>query len=395
MSIADPPLKITRSAIFNDDEKKMVTLIQQFDNGVTLKSKVPLCYGDDLESSLQTVIEFREVADELSFDTNAELFKQFRKCLKSTAREEWDLVKDPFIDNPLDNGFIQAQQEWILRYVPQDMFDVQKRYLERLRRPFDMEANIFAHRLQHLNLLLKEFPRTDEQEPLTVHQIKDVFFNAMPPKWQESFLLGNNNFTRHTLAELVKYMALAKGIADKQRANDSGRGGRFGRGRQDSRGGRGGRGGNRSTKRSQTGGYPKTAKRQDTDVCRIHGVDSSHTWYKCFGNPDGPNFKPEFIPRTDTNGRGQGRGRGRGRGNGQRGGRYSGFGRGRGPPNDGFYVQQYPPQYYHQSYAMQAPNAYAALPPIPAPAAATPSTTMVPYHGDNHWMNFMGPGGPR
>jgi hypothetical protein len=246
------------------------------------------------------VIEFREVADELSFDTNAELFKQFRKCLKSTAREEWDLVKDPFIDNPLDNGFIQAQQEWILRYVPQDMFDVQKRYLERLRRPFDMEANIFAHRLQHLNLLLKEFPRTDEQEPLTVHQIKDVFFNAMPPKWQESFLLGNNNFTRHTLAELVKYMALAKGIADKQRANDSGRGGRFGRGRQDSRGGRGGRGGNRSTKRSQTGGYPKTAKRQDTDVCRIHGVDSSHTWYKCFGNPDGPNFKPDFIPRTDT-----------------------------------------------------------------------------------------------
>jgi hypothetical protein len=78
LSIADPPLKLTRSDIFNDDENKIVMLVQLFDNGVTLKSKVPLCYGDDLESLLQTLIEFREVADELSFDTNAELFKQFR-----------------------------------------------------------------------------------------------------------------------------------------------------------------------------------------------------------------------------------------------------------------------------------------------------------------------------
>jgi hypothetical protein len=62
---------------------------------------------------------------------------------------------------------------------------------------------------------LKEFPRTDEQEPLTTHQIKDVFFNAMPHKWQTSFVLGNNTFTQFTLAALVKYMALAKGIADK------------------------------------------------------------------------------------------------------------------------------------------------------------------------------------
>jgi hypothetical protein len=145
MSIADTPLKLTRSDNFNDDEKEIVKLVQPFDNGVTLKSKVLRCYGDDVESLLQTVIEFREVAEELSFDNNEEIFKQFHKCLKSKAGEEWDPIKDRFLH--LDYGIIQAQQDWFRRYVSEEMCDIQKHYLERSH---------LIWRCISLNVLLKE-----------------------------------------------------------------------------------------------------------------------------------------------------------------------------------------------------------------------------------------------
>ena len=101
--ISEAPLKLEKALGFNADEKKVATLIQQLEDGTTLKAKVPLCYGDDIESLFQTIIEFREVAEELSFNTEQEKFTHFRKCLKNTARNEWDQVKDPFIE--MEDGF--------------------------------------------------------------------------------------------------------------------------------------------------------------------------------------------------------------------------------------------------------------------------------------------------
>eukprot|EP00978_Attheya_sp_CCMP212_P007167 scaffold16669_cov35-Attheya_sp.AAC.1 len=45
------------------------------------------------------------------------------------------------------------------------------------------------------------------------------------------------------------------------------------------------------------------------DPCRYHG--NAHTWKMCYGNPDGPNYRPGFQPRPQGN-------TGRGRGNGGR-----------------------------------------------------------------------------
>jgi hypothetical protein len=113
----------------------------------------------------------------------------------------------------------------------------------------------------------------------------------------------------------------------------------------------------------------------------------------CFGNPNGPN-------------RGSGGNDGRGHGpngedrGGQHGGCYSsGFGRGRVPPADAYYVQHYPQHYYHpQQYATpQAPPTYYTNPPAPLPATqmhAPPAAQAPKYHpGDNHWNNFNGPPG--
>ena len=73
-------------------------------------------------------------------------------------------------------------------------------------------------------------------------------------------------------------------------------------------------------------GYPRKIGYQNintsrnaaiNDPCRYHG--NAHPWKMCYGNPDGPNFRPGFQPKTQgTTGRGRGNG-GRfhpGRGNG-------------------------------------------------------------------------------
>eukprot|EP00978_Attheya_sp_CCMP212_P010833 scaffold26338_cov49-Attheya_sp.AAC.2 len=40
------------------------------------------------------------------------------------------------------------------------------------------------------------------------------------------------------------------------------------------------------------------------DPCRYHG--NAHTWLKCYGNPDGPNYRPGFTPRPHGGATGRG-----------------------------------------------------------------------------------------
>jgi hypothetical protein len=71
---------------FNQGELKVVILIQQFEDHFTKKYEVPYCYGDDIESILQTVVEFREACEELDFFTTEDQCREFHKCLNLKAR---------------------------------------------------------------------------------------------------------------------------------------------------------------------------------------------------------------------------------------------------------------------------------------------------------------------
>jgi hypothetical protein len=62
----------------------------------------------------------------------------------------------------------------IRRYLPEDAYEAQKVYLEQI----NMDAHTFGHRLQHLIMMIKEFPRPEGVTLLSVH----VFFRAMPTK---------------------------------------------------------------------------------------------------------------------------------------------------------------------------------------------------------------------
>jgi hypothetical protein len=143
MSATEAPLKLEQSSKFNDDESKHALLSHQDRDNTKRKAKVPYCYGDDIESLLQTVMEFREACEELNFKKREDQFREFRKCLKLKAKVEWDKVKEKYLD--VHRGFKRAQQAWLRRFLFVDVFEIQKNYIEQVHKLFNMEVSEFAY----------------------------------------------------------------------------------------------------------------------------------------------------------------------------------------------------------------------------------------------------------
>eukprot|EP00978_Attheya_sp_CCMP212_P040442 scaffold220887_cov43-Attheya_sp.AAC.1 len=129
-------------------------------------------------------------------------------------------------------------------------------------------------------------------------------------------------------AQITDYLASEQVIADTRR--DKNPRGRGSTGRNNHNGPRGynpgrgrgyqgrsyqGRGRSSSNKRSSSWTPSNNSHNEaKNDPCRYHG--NAHTWLKCYGNPDGPNYRPGFTPRAHgATGRGRG-GYHDGRGNG-------------------------------------------------------------------------------
>eukprot|EP00978_Attheya_sp_CCMP212_P009396 scaffold22205_cov65-Attheya_sp.AAC.1 len=91
--------------------------------------------------------EFQEVADDLEFMDGAhEKFTNFRKCLCDVARDDWDAAKVGQA-NTID-GFNAAMYACKFMILPEDIFEVQKNYIETVKKPFTMTVSDFVKRIQ-------------------------------------------------------------------------------------------------------------------------------------------------------------------------------------------------------------------------------------------------------
>eukprot|EP00978_Attheya_sp_CCMP212_P017829 scaffold48076_cov58-Attheya_sp.AAC.3 len=161
---------------------------------------------------------------------------------------------------------------------------------------------------------------------LSETDIKNIIFRGMSTGWQENFGHANMRISSITLAQMTDYLASEQVIADTRRdknprgCGSTGRNNHNGRGYNPGRGrgyqGRSyqGRGRSSSNKRSSSWTPSNNSCNEaKNDPCHYHG--NAHTWLKCYGNPDGPNYRPEFTPRAHgATGRSRGGYRG-GRGN--------------------------------------------------------------------------------
>jgi hypothetical protein len=76
----------------------LVRLQQMYDDDTHEKLETPIIDGGSIKANLYGLQEFREAAEELTFDTGDEIFTYFCHILPSTNKDNWDTVVS-------DNGF--------------------------------------------------------------------------------------------------------------------------------------------------------------------------------------------------------------------------------------------------------------------------------------------------
>jgi hypothetical protein len=67
--------------------------------------------GSSIEAVLYCIHEFQETADELDYNTGAELFTNFRRVLRGAAKDDWDSVISN-IPNHTQATFLLALERW-------------------------------------------------------------------------------------------------------------------------------------------------------------------------------------------------------------------------------------------------------------------------------------------
>ncbi len=109
---------------FDPTELTIIQLQQNYYDGTKEKMGTPIIDGRSIEANLYGLHEFRETAEELTFDTGDELFKYFRRILRGTIKDDWDTT---VTDNGFDgvNGkteadFKQCLNDWKLTFVTED-----------------------------------------------------------------------------------------------------------------------------------------------------------------------------------------------------------------------------------------------------------------------------------
>jgi hypothetical protein len=212
-------------------------------------------------------------------------------------------------------GFDEAIAAFILtKMKPTDFMD-KKNYLKNVKKPFRLNCLELYERLLMINTYTALFPGSNGNVAYDDQQLKNVYFKMMLPEWQLQFQHLQHNLldANFSSRDLQEYMSLEETVYNammegrkRDRPTFEGRGG--GRGQQGGRGrGRyGGRGGGRGRGSSYAAASPTRHREvevpQAGNNCPFH--PGAHSWDRCFANPHGSNYRPDYRPMPSGGGRG-------------------------------------------------------------------------------------------
>eukprot|EP00978_Attheya_sp_CCMP212_P031990 scaffold122945_cov22-Attheya_sp.AAC.1 len=73
--------------------------------------------------------------------------------------------------------------------LPEDVYEMQKNYIEMVKKPFTMSVRDFVKRIRKMASFLPEFPMPVGASGLSQIDLKNIIFRGMPSAWQENFIL--------------------------------------------------------------------------------------------------------------------------------------------------------------------------------------------------------------
>ena len=344
------PLPIKRRKVDDGDEKKpgLVKLKyrpNQFALERTVEGITP-CTTLDVESLIEALLEVRDACGPLRLnvgDNTVAKFSLAREIFRGIARDAFDLAIEGMVLNDENNFNNNMPRLLLLQAVSENAYSMQRTYLNRVKKPFEMDLPVFQHRLRHIRKLMTLLPRRAGDPDMTDYDFKQIFINSMPEKYRAEYNykhehepLATTTFAQITerFGSIKRHIDVIEKIDNKKDKKNDGSNAIItiiiiittivsgGRGRGNGRGsGRGGRG--RGSGSSDTPRNP----------CRFPG-HQNHDWKDCKANRNSANYDPNFVPRTsettnsNNNNNNSGSSSRGGRSGGRSGGRGSGTGTG-------------------------------------------------------------------
>ena len=315
---------------FDKEEGKTVKLKNTTNSK---EGKIRLMTGSSAEEVLYTIKAFENKAMDIDLPNNQRI-KEFMNCLGSKARDRWaKLIKNRRNGDFTSGQWNQAKKEWIAEYVKDkkaketilNAWTSTKDFMK----PKDVDIEDHADRIETICNYIDLLP--GDHAELTDMERKSLLFNTFPMTWCDEFTLNRNDPEQASEKEIKDFMEKRKDKADKEERTKD-------------------RAQSKSKKMEEN--KKKREEKKGNEPCRRH--QGTHLWKDCPSNPKnrgrgrgrsaynrnfgrGYGRAPEFISRTP------------GRGfNGPRsfGGRINqpgrGFNRGRGPPQEQYYQNNFP-----------------------------------------------------
>jgi len=298
------------------------------------REEVFFCDKADVEYIIRTIREFEDATEDTRLHVGdwTKQFGLFRKCLGGTVREHWDGAKDGKAED--DIGWRDALKDFLKEYIEDTDLAAQKMYMDNTKKPWNMTVKALGDRLLEINALLSYFPGANNTAPFLITDLKYKLVLMSPTNWQIKFAETGKQLSDATYEykDLIRFLTIQEQLDGRNRPTGGYQGG------TPRQGGHRGRDNNYDTNPRQQ------SRRRFTYLpqfpCPYH---DRHLWRDCFGNPDGPKYKPSYIlpssypyqnrtqgprndapppPRRDERGPPRGNDRGPPRGNDQGNNRY-------------------------------------------------------------------------
>lgn len=278
----DDAIPITFKPKISETDYEKVTLINKV-NDLKKKKEIPVINSDDVELMLFVISEFKDAsqATRLNLSTGPLKFEKFRECLTGAMRADWDEARE---GKPETNaGFDLALTDFIGKTIDEDDFENQKLYLQTVKKPYKMSCSEAYNRLKNISTLMRLFPGAPQGQVYTAMELKTLYFNMMPAQFQLSFKTAGHTLNTSTWPFIVRFFGTVRSAEEKKKAAEKlqQKSKRKERGNDD---------------KNDTGKKSKSKKQKGSRTpkkdCPFH--PNQHSWWHCFGNKDGPNYKSDY-----------------------------------------------------------------------------------------------------
>ena len=265
----------------------------------TFKTQLTVFKGGSVEKFLRLIYEFEHAKSKLGYNTYQKLESGLEQLLQGTAKDEWSIIKGTFQPGTrIVQSFRARIKAFCLIYIPEPAaIDKQKSCLQIIKKNNKLSVPCFLDRLKQINLLIDQFPNSNQDNCFNEDELKRLFYFAMPLHWHINFINNGQSLHNGTTETQKIYMVHQEYQTDAHRRKtkevnkrNNGEGNKR-YNHQHSRNYSASSSKDNRTNNSHTDNNNKKRKRlTNEDDCPIHGA--VHKWDQYHQNQYGYNFGP-------------------------------------------------------------------------------------------------------